>query len=643
MTDLLAANLKALETTDAPLAARLRQTQPRQDVVFDTARRENAVTTAVPREPGGRAVALCSAHTPLTEARRLADNADVHHHATFVVLGFGAGHHVGAVVERIGHAGIVVVYEPDMPLLRAVLAHVDCTGWLGSARLALFTGEVDAAAITRRLEPAVGHIAQGVQLLTHAPTRQRAGEALQAFSQAFTRFVAYCRTNVATTLVNSPITCENLTQNLDHYAAGATINALRGAAAGRPAVLVAAGPSLAKNIALLKQPSVRDRVVIITAQTTLKLLLDHGVRPHFVTALDYHAISKRFYEGLPELHDVTLIAEPKANRAILESYPGPVRVCRSPFVDTLLGPLARPVDPLPAGSTVAHLSFYVAQYLGCDPIILTGQDLGFSDGLYYCPGTPIHRVWAGELSAFNTLEMMEWKRIARHRAHLQRVQDVHGRPIYSDEQMLTYLRQFERDFAAAEQRIIDATQGGVPKAHAAAMPLAEALDRYATQPLPPLPTPAIELDPQRLTATREHLQHRIDQVRELGEVSRRTVNIIRQMIDRQRDRAKMDKLFDRLEKHKRRAAELGEAFALVNELNQIGAFKRHQADRAIAIDQGEGDDPFAVQRKQLDRDLVNLRWLIDGCEQTLAMFRRAAERMDRRLTTGDAARRGAAA
>ena len=30
----------------------------------------------------------------------------------------------------------------------------------------------------------------------------------------------------------------------------------------------------------------------------LKPLLERGIRPHFVTALDYHEISERFYEGL---------------------------------------------------------------------------------------------------------------------------------------------------------------------------------------------------------------------------------------------------------------------------------------------------------------------------------------------------------
>ena len=48
---------------------------------------------------------------------------------------------------------------------------------------------------------------------------------------------------------------------------------------------------------------------------------------------------------------------------------------------------------LPSGSTVAHLAYYLAEHLGCDPIAFVGQDLGFSDGLYYTPGTSYEDVW----------------------------------------------------------------------------------------------------------------------------------------------------------------------------------------------------------------------------------------------------------
>ena len=160
---------------------------------------------------------------------------------------------------------------------------------------------------------------------------------------------------------------------------------------------------------------------------------------------------------------------------------------------------------VPPGATVSHLAVYLARFLGCNPIALIGQDLGFTDGLYYAPGTAIADVWAPELNPFNTMPMMEWQRIVRHRLHLQKTQDVRGRSIFTDSQMLTYLHQFERDFeqyAREGVEIIDATEGGVVKQHTTTLPLAEVLERHANRPLPALPVPQPNRDPERSEAVR---------------------------------------------------------------------------------------------------------------------------------------------
>jgi hypothetical protein len=634
MTALLDANLAALATHDATLADQLRAAEPSSQVVWSDSRQPDMPTALVeqpPADPGARPrrITLASRYAPQDEAARLADGAALDKHAVIAVLGLGASYHVAELARRVGNRGHLVVYEPDAALARSVVEHVDCRAWLGSPNVTLLVGEVDTAMLIARLEVKVALISQGVQFLAHPPTRQLHAEALNAFAERFTQFVAFCRTNVATTLVNSARTCRNLADNLAHYAAGPTINELRDAAKGCPAVIVSAGPSLARNVHLLAEGGVRERIVIIAVQTVLKPLLDRGVRPHFVTALDYHEISQRFYEGLPPLDDVTLIAEPKAHRAILDHFPGPIRVCHSRFLNTLLGPHARPVDKLPSGSTVAHLSLYLAQHLGCDPILFIGQDLGFTDGLYYCPGTAIHQVWAPELSLVNTLEMMEWKRIARHKTFLQRVEDIHGQSIYSDDQMRTYLQQFERDFADAPQTIIDATEGGVPKRHTQRMTLAEALERYAQRPHPPLPLPPRPMDPQRLQQTRDLLGHRMTEVRRLAELSRQTLPILRNMMEHQKKPDKMRKLFAKLDANRQQVAMLSQAFELVNELNQVGAFNRIKDDRAIKV--SASADEYERQRRQLDRDIRNIEWLISGCEETLSIFDAAASRIDERL------------
>src|SRR4030095_16884747 len=138
----------------------------------------------------------------------------------------------------------------------------------------------------------------------------------------------------------------------------------------------------------------------------------------------------RFFEKLPDRLNTELVAEAKASSAVFGLYPGPLTLLGNDFADRLLRPLRAERARVRAGAPVAPLAFYLAEYLGCDPIIFVGQDLGFSDGLAYTPGTSYEDVWRPELGRFCTVEMRQWEHIARERPILRRIPDYQGRPMY---------------------------------------------------------------------------------------------------------------------------------------------------------------------------------------------------------------------
>ena len=134
---------------------------------------------------------------------------------------------------------------------------------------------------------------------------------------------------------------------------------------------------------------------------------------------------------------------------------------------------------LPSGATVAHLAYYLAEHLRCDPIIFVGQDLGFSDGLCYAPGTSYEDVWRPELSRFCTVEMKQWEQIVRDRFILRQNPDHQGR---ADVHRRTAVHAICSNLSAispkASTRIIDATEGGVAEARRDQMKLAEAIEQF---------------------------------------------------------------------------------------------------------------------------------------------------------------------
>ncbi len=624
-------NLAALARTSPRTCELIRAAAPRIGAEFAIA--DDGAITGWINDDGTQRL-LASKRAPLEEAVRLAETAPIDEAGAFIVLGFGLGHHVAALASRLRKTGVMLCFEPDVPLLRAVLERVDLTAAFAESNIAILTDAEDAAAITATFTGLEGIVALGVKLIEHPASRWRLDDEGQKFSESVTRVVRAMRTTVITTLVQVEITLRNVLMNLDHYAACDGVAPLRGSAQGRPAIVVAAGPSLRRNLRLLTQPGVRDRFVIIAVQTALKTLLAHGIKPHFVTALDHHEISGRFYEGLraDDVEGVTLVVEPKANAIIMDAYPGAIRCASDKFLDGLLGDVAGPPKgELQPGATVAHLAYYLARYLGCDPVILIGQDLGFTDGQYYAADAAIHEVWAGEINPFNTLEMLEWQRIVRGRGTLLRATDVFGRPIYTDEQMGTYLTQFERDFAADVARglrIIDATEGGVRKRGAELMFLREALEHHdprTPHSLPQAPQRPLLDDAKRAAVKARLARVRADVVR-IAEHSREAAKFLLMMKKRRHDRAEVNRLIGLVHQLGAKVHAMQPAFEMVLHLNQTGTLRRIKFDRALEL--ARDLPPLDKQNLQIDRDISNVDWIADAADRLGAMLDAATAALD---------------
>ena len=569
---------------------------------------------------------LASRHRPGEEVDRLLADVDLRDNATIAVLGFGLGLHVERLARRMKRTGIVLVFEPDTALLKAVFSRVDMSEWIGQANLMVVTDAEDMTGLQTRLAKVDSLLMLGIRLVEHPPSAPRIGSQGAVFSRGLSAIASTARMTMMTALGRSADTIGNLLSNIDHYALGNGIDDLEDAARGRLGIVVSAGPSLQRNLHALARPVVRDRSVIIATQTSLRPLLAAGIQPHFVTALDYHAISTRFYEGISaeDVERTELVIDPKVNPAVPDAWPGRLRVINSRELDAFLGPMARNGEVLEGCATVAHLAYVLARHLGCDPVAMIGQDLGFTDGLYYAPGNAIHEVWRPELGMFNPIETMEWERIVRHRGQLSEQVDVHGRTIFTDEQMLTYLRQFEVRFNADHDRglrTIDATEGGVRKRFAEPGTLDEVLDTHASTGEPivlPRASAASAYTPAEVA-------NRLVSVRresgEIAEASREARAIISKMISAQDDRPRMAELFAKLEKKQAIVAERSLTWKLVDLLNQLGVFRRLRADRRIELT--ETDDERARQRAQLDRDLVNVEWSAEAADELYAQLEQA--------------------
>lgn len=154
------------------------------------------------------------------------------------------------------------------------------------------------------------------------------------------------------------------------------VNSFKDKLKDKPAIIVSAGPSLAKNIEELKK--VKNNLFIISGGRTLKPLIDKNIEPHLLSIVDSGEPSYLLVEDYIDLVDVPLLFFEKTNERIIEAYANKKKIffTQSDIIRQIEG---EDIPNYICGGSVAHTMTKAAIELGCNPIIFIGQDLAYTD------------------------------------------------------------------------------------------------------------------------------------------------------------------------------------------------------------------------------------------------------------------------
>lgn len=616
-------NMQALWRHDPLLAAKLDSIDDDARVPVEPAR--NGAFTARLTTPQGDTLYLHSRHDPQAEAERFAATVVIDEKFCFVVTGIGLGYHVRALAERLRGDYLLICCEPNLALLASALTCTDLSDAIRTKKL-VFLVENDKRRLHEKLQPFAPLIMLGAQFISHAPSLRVAEKSYAPLTAMLSEFVSYTRMTLVTLVHNSKITCRNIAMNIPAYVSTPPIDSLRNRFAGDPAIVISAGPSLSRNIGQLA--ALKGRAVLCAVQTALRPLMQHGVTPDFVTSLDFHEMSRKFFDEVGDLSDVHLIAEPKAAWAVIDHYPGPISILGNDWARLLLGDELAGRDGLRAGATVAHLAFYLAEYMGCDPIVFVGQDLAYTGHVFYTPGVEVHRAWAGECNRFHTMEMKEWERIVRNRPILRRVTANDGGELYTDELLFTYLEQFEKDIASCRATAINATEGGARIRGTQVAPLSEVVDRSCARVIEPTKfayrNETKWRDASRLPAAAEQLYRRMEELDEVVRIGDELLNLLGELESLTHDPERFNRRLVRVDELRARVYRDTRAYQIVNAATQLAELQRYSADRRINADGLTGPE---LAQRQLARDREFVSAVRDGAKEVRAMLEEALGRI----------------
>ncbi|EAH8932647.1 DUF115 domain-containing protein, partial [Campylobacter jejuni] len=161
------------------------------------------------------------------------------------------------------------------------------------------------------------------------------------------------------------------------------------------AIVVSAGPSLTKQLPLLK--AYQDKAVIFCADGALSMLEKEGIVPDYVTNLDFTDLAMKFFQNKENLKQSIIALE-------CATHPNIVRSLNAENCMIVLRNKAlyqrfnlNDFGYIDTGTHVSHFSYTLALALGFKNIIMIGQDLAFDEeGNSHSKGFDFGEKFSGE-------------------------------------------------------------------------------------------------------------------------------------------------------------------------------------------------------------------------------------------------------
>ncbi len=345
----------------------------------------------------------------------------------------------------------------------------------------------------------------------------------------------------------SPLWAANGLRNYAHVAANPMLGDLKNAFAGVPLIVVGAGPSLAKNIDVLRRA--QGKAVIVAVNRTLRSLQNAGIHPDLTIALEPRDVVSQF-EGIDLSKIACILLATTVDRNLYE-------IDAQQFISyysqlSIDGWMFDEVDhhhEAASLGTVSHSAFSLGIQWGFDPIIMVGHDLSFPGGNYY------HKDGAdGDTKAVYDEAAKKWKLQGYSDAvahtlkgddgqHFDGVQvpGYYGGTVPTSASFAQYRAWFENQALVwkDDRALLNCTEGG---AHIAGMdhrPLAEVVDALPQRSFDlaaALSDPALQ---SGVHARRQRMRARLQRMhRDLGEVVRLSRDAL-QLIDKASHRPKL--------------------------------------------------------------------------------------------------------
>lgn len=469
MSNIYQNNLKVLKKR-MPIIYQAINSCPESDceyIVSDA--KSGAKTLAIKKD--GKIYQVHSKYDPVKEAEKQLENAKLINPKVMMVMGFGLGYHVRSASKIYGSNNLyTIIVEKDIKAFKTALENVDITDLLENPKFVWVVGirPDEAFVVLNELLKKVGITIQlflKTLVVFDHPVITRIHEnyhqhILKCFKDAAFNIIF----NYGNCPKDSMIGLQSIMDNMSLILRSPGIKDLFGKFKKVPGILVSTGPSLDKNIEDLK-PALGN-CVMIAADSALKTLNKHNIVPHAAVSVERIEHVATMFKELPEDYKakIWLAACPVILKHSYDAWNGPKVISYRNFAHFEW--IQVPKGTLTTGPSCSNLGFKILEAMGCDPIILVGQDCSFAS---------VEKTHADGAPEVTNLHLKQ--------ENLYQVKGNYSEFVYTNKIYDMFRKAFETDMLTYQGTCINATEGGAYIEGTKISTLKEAVEKYCTKPV----------------------------------------------------------------------------------------------------------------------------------------------------------------
>lgn len=381
----------------------------------------------------GKTQYLQSKYDPQKEAERFAGKFTDEPINYVLFVGVGTAYHIEAFLESHPDTKFAI-YEPNEEVLHAYLSNFRLDKLSVRNLLKIFTG-TDQEHVTLEVQQLLAQSNNVLKIITLPVYEKLYGEqvnnilgnALEAIKNKHSSLatnVAFQKRWTINSIKNFPTVLQtpNILHDID-----------RSVFEGKPAIIVAAGPSLNEEFENLRYIKEHGLAYIFSVGSAINALIEQGIYPDAACTYDPTERNQVVFTKLKDkdIKEIPLIFGSSVGYETLQNYPGSLFHMLT-NQDTIAPNYLEHSDQINVVSdapSIAVVTFQLLAQLGCSQIILVGQNLAYQDNRRYAEGIQYNHVE-------NELSEIEQK-------NAMLVKDVYGNSIQTNEGFIRMRQQIE--------------------------------------------------------------------------------------------------------------------------------------------------------------------------------------------------------